>query len=116
MIAQYTIPVPPSANKLFAGVGRRFKSPPYKRWIKITDTEIMAQRVGQPRFDGPVSIVIAVPFTRGKRDVDNHTKPIVDALVRMKIIPDDNDNHVKSITTQVGSDGDYCVVNIRRAA
>lgn len=60
--------------------------------------EIMVQRAKQlPIPTPPIYLAIHVPDTNGKRDIGNYEKPITDLLVKMGIIPEDNDKVVREI-------------------
>lgn len=111
---QFTLPVPPSANNLFFSVHGKGRAPTkqYWAWQHEADMEIMAQRRGQSKMPSPVQITITAPSTNGRSDLDNRIKAINDALVRMGVIEDDNDQHVKRIIVQVGAPPGKCLVSI----
>lgn len=91
-----TLPLPPSANKLFANVpGKgRVKTKAYKLWRKNAVLSIFAQVRADRRIGGPVGLTLCVP--RGMRgDLDNRLKAAIDALVASNRI--DDDEHVQSI-------------------
>lgn len=83
------LPFPPSANSLFAGNVRRYKSKRYKSWLLHAGWRVIEQ-VGRERISGPWSIEMrAVRPDRRKRDIDNLIKPVVDLLVAVKVVDDD---------------------------
>lgn len=85
------LPFPPSTNNLFSQnkAGRRFPSPRYKRWRSAAYTTIMAARL--PKYDCLIAVrVLLVPPSEARRDVDNHVKAVLDALVYMETIKDDS--------------------------
>lgn len=91
-----TLPLPPSANKLFANVpGKgRVKTKAYARWRRNAILAIFAQVRADRRVGGPVSLSLCVPSgMRG--DLDNRLKAAIDALVASNRI--DDDKHVQSI-------------------
>lgn len=90
------IPLPPSANKLFANVGRsRIKTPQYKAWIQratiakikalpITATWPVDRATKKTRYR--VEIMAGIDY---RRDLDNVIKPILDWLKTSGVITDD---------------------------
>lgn len=96
------LPFPPSVNNLFSqGVVkrkiRRFPSKQYKAWRKQAEMLIMAARF-KP-FTVPVVIRLALtPKDSRPRDADNYNKPVIDALVNMRVLPGDDSQHVKAVS------------------
>ena len=80
------LPPPPSTNHLYAHHGsHRYKSPQYKRWLKDVGYFLNLS----PSLDGkPYKVKILANVDR-KRDIDNLVKPILDAMVRSQVVPDD---------------------------
>ncbi|RJO72828.1 MAG: RusA family crossover junction endodeoxyribonuclease [Myxococcales bacterium] len=85
------LPIPPTANNLFA-TGRRngkfcrFRTKKYLAWQK--EAGLMLQTSKKIRFAGEVEIEITLPSNiRG--DIDNRVKPIFDLLVKYGIVCDD---------------------------
>jgi crossover junction endodeoxyribonuclease RusA len=91
-----TLPLPPSANKLFANVpGKgRVKTRAYKNWRRNAILSIFAQVRADRRIGGPVGLSFCVP-TGMRGDLDNRLKATIDALVASNRI--DDDKHVQSI-------------------
>lgn len=92
MIITATIPLPPSANRLFAnapGKGR-VKTAAYKAWITEAGYILNLAKTAK-QIDGPyaLSIFAGKPDNR-KRDLDNLAKPICDLLKTVGAIVDDS--------------------------
>ncbi len=87
-----TMPVPPSANNLFANNARagRLKTKKYRQWIKDAGWCLNGKRP----IAGPVKITIVCPHN-GQRDQDNHIKPTYDLLVKHKLIDSDRCNCIR---------------------
>jgi len=80
------LPCPPSTNHLYIHHGHgRHKSPKYKRWLK--DVGYFCN-LAPSLEDKPYQIAILANVDR-KRDIDNLIKPILDAMVRAKVVADD---------------------------
>lgn len=90
------LPLPPSANKLFANVpGKgRVKTRAYKNWRRNAILSIFAQVRADRRVAGPVALSFCVPSNM-RGDLDNRIKATIDALVASNRI--DDDKHVHSI-------------------
>lgn len=113
---QVKLPMPPSANKLFAnrpGKGR-VKTKAYRTWRKAAVLTIFAQVRADRRLGGPVDLSICVPSgMRG--DLDNRLKSLIDALVASHRI--DDDKYVHSILiVRGGADAGTVLVKVLRAA
>lgn len=92
----YSVTVPPSANDMWQRTRNGFAlSRAYKQWLTTAGLELNIQRARA--FAGPVHITITAP-ENGRRDLDNHCKPICDLLVAQKIIPTDRCKTVRKIT------------------
>jgi crossover junction endodeoxyribonuclease RusA len=84
---------PPSVNRLWRyGRGRAFKSKVYRDWLEAG--EDILRRADLQKFDGPVSVEMAVgrPDKR-RRDLDNIVKPCLDLLERAGVLVDDSQVH-----------------------
>lgn len=90
-----TLPLPPSANHLFANAfeGGRRKTKRYAQWIIAAGWELKFSGLWAVR--GPVKITITVP-QKMLGDVDNRIKAAVDLLVAHRRI--DDDKHVQSVS------------------
>ena len=87
------LPFPPSVNNLFAQnrkTGRRFPTKRYRAWRKEAALSILASR--GPSFGRePVDVLIVLtPPDARKRDLDNHTKALIDALTDAQVFADDS--------------------------
>jgi len=112
-VIEFTVPMPPSTNALFANASNgRIKSRDYRNWIKEAGWIVMAARVGC--LFGPVSVEITLPSNM-RGDPDNRVKPILDLCVRLGLIRADTAKVVKSINVTTGP-VDGAKVTIRRAA
>ncbi len=81
--------LPPSANVLFATIGRRrVKTSLYKAWLAagIQDLRII-QRA--PLVKGRIQVTIVAERRLTFRDLDNIAKPTLDLLVKAEVIEDD---------------------------
>lgn len=93
------LPFPPSVNNLFAhgsrgGKVRRFPTKAYKAWRFEAVIRIKSARNKQQYcwpFPGPVecAIDLLTPDNR-RRDADNYSKAILDALVDAGVLRDDS--------------------------
>ena len=91
MIFTVILPLPPSANRLFANVpGKgRVKTRAYKNWRKAAILTIFAQVRADRRIGGPVDLEICVPDgMRG--DLDNRLKALIEKHVRHVPHPAEN--------------------------
>jgi Holliday junction resolvase RusA-like endonuclease len=89
---------PFSANNMYVPTarGRMSKSKKYRQWLEKVVPEIQEKLSPAEAF--PIRIEIFVLGGRGwskQQDVDNVCKPIIDALVKAEIIPDDNNKYVE---------------------
>lgn len=87
------LPFPPSVNSMTACVGgRSIKTARHRQYL--VDACKAIQKQEWEEFTNPVSIKMSLgrPDKR-KRDIDNHAKAPLDALVAMGVIDDDSLNH-----------------------
>lgn len=97
--AYLVMPPPISTNHLFRNVEKvgRVATAGYKAWQRDAQSRLQAQRP-LPQFAKPVSITVFVGEKGvGDMDSDNTAKAMLDALVKAKVIPDDNRRWVRSI-------------------
>jgi Holliday junction resolvase RusA-like endonuclease len=87
-----TIPLPPSVNKAWSNVpGKgRVKTNDYKRWETEAGWLARSQYVGKPPITGAVHVAIWLHRPRGRCDIDNRIKPILDLLVKAGVLADDS--------------------------
>lgn len=93
-MASFTLPWPPSANRLWRNVPGKgtLKSAQYRVWIAGAMGAIAAVATQQPcMVKGPFRVsILADRPDRRRRDLDNLAKPILDALTASAIIEDDH--------------------------
>ncbi len=85
------LPMPPTTNNLFTGVGRRrVKSVKYAAWCSHAGWELLRQH--PPRLKGPVSVLIEVSTHESNDtwDLCNREKATMDLLVTQGVIAGDN--------------------------
>ena len=105
-----TLPPPPTANGLYATVGRRrIKSRRYRAWLKEAGWEVQRQRCGC--IGGPWQADIALPADL-KGDADNYSKALLDLLVKHHVVDDDRHCHRLTIAKTV-TVGPEVVITLR---
>ncbi len=95
------LPMPPTTNNLFTGVGRRrVKSVKYAAWCSHAGWELLRQH--PPRIKGPVVLLIEVSTAESTDtwDVTNRTKATEDLLVTQGVIQGDNRPIVREVTSR----------------
>lgn len=94
---QFFVPVPPSANDLFANVpGKgRVRTEKYRSWATTAGWMIKSQNINHqvPGLGWSVAIEARINHSR---DLDNILKPTLDLLVALRLIGDDR--YVDQIT------------------
>lgn len=117
MIAPITItlPFPPSVNAMYANrspwrqrsgkvtrdAGGRFPTKRYRIWKRQADTLLMVAQIKPIKTPVAVSVVLHPPDAR-RRDCDNLLKPLLDCLVRSRVIADDARTSVVSVEAKWG--------------
>ncbi len=102
-VLAFSIPMPPSANSLFATdfkTKRRFMSKQYKAWRDAASVQLKAdwQRTGSPKFERHLSLTVHLGLNYAS-DIDNRLKPLMDLLA--KSIPDfPDDRYVDRISIE----------------
>lgn len=91
------MPLPPSANALFANAGKgRVKTPEYKAWIEEARWHVLTawRAAGKPEVgrDTPMRLFLRLGLVGRRRDAGNCLKAIEDILARELPIPDDRYN------------------------
>lgn len=97
------LPFPISVNNMFSQTraGRRFPAPRYVAWRKQADIAVMLARRAAPVGHGPATVEIELrPPTKRRFDGDNLVKGVLDSLVRMNVLEDDDNKHVREIRTR----------------
>ena len=87
--ASFTLPSPPSTNKLFrnvAGKGR-VRTSAYVDWRMQALTAIRLQKIAP--VGGRVIVLVGVERHSGQADIDNRLKAALDAIVDAGVIEDD---------------------------
>lgn len=91
-----TLPLPPSANALFANVARgRVKTKAYKAWLEEAGWHLKRawSGLGRPQFgEQPMALEIKIGLKDRTRDLSNCCKAIEDLLVKTLPVPDDRWN------------------------
>lgn len=97
------LPFPPSVNNLYAhgvvkGRVRRFPRAKYRAWMDEAIIRLRSYWGRREPFDQPVVIKLELTprDTRG-RDADNYNKPVIDALVKARVLVDDSQRYVKAV-------------------
>lgn len=94
----FTLPWPPSANRLWRTVkGRMIRSAEYREWLTSAGWILKSQRPQPVKGPYRLTVVLVRPDQR-RRDQDNLLKPISDLMKVCGVIEDD---HLAQ-TTMVG--------------
>jgi len=106
-----TMPVPPSVNNLFINLRHgRAPSKRYKAWQTEAGWELQRQRPG--RIAGEWEIDIALPIGT-VADLDNLAKPILDLLVKHRVVTDDK--FCTRLTVANAKTLGSCIITLRAA-
>ena len=104
MLKKYcTIAKPFSANKMYTPVayGKLIKSKKYREWIENNLSIVAESMLPADTFPIDVEIlVMADSKWKMKNDSDNLIKPIVDLLVRAKIVPNDTTRYINGVNAR----------------
>ena len=104
MLKKYcTIKQPFSANKMYTPVayGKIIKSKKYREWIENNLSIVAESMLPADTFPIDVEIlVMADSKWKMKNDSDNLIKPIVDLLVRAKIVPNDTTRYINGVNAR----------------
>lgn len=86
---------PPSANRLWrsrvskSGKPSVYRDPAYKRWVDECCWLVAAMKP-RPKVVGPFTARIVLASRKGRVDIDNRIKPVLDALQHARVIDDDS--------------------------
>ena len=111
-ILKIYLPSPPSLNNIFVTnkkTGGRFTSKKYAQWKVEAGWLLQTQDI--KAFGGLVEIEILIKEPRRKTDIDNKIKPVLDLLVKNKIIDSDDNTTVRKVSAAWGGDSP-CLVKI----
>lgn len=87
------LPMPPSANELYANGGAhggRVKSEIYAKWAETAGWTLLAQKPGRIVGRYRMTIQVARPAAHIRADVCNREKAVSDLLVKHRILQDDS--------------------------
>jgi Holliday junction resolvase RusA-like endonuclease len=89
---ELNIMMPPSANNMFVNNphGGRFRSAQYDGWLSEAGWMLAAQKPGRIAGGFEIDVLIPRPTRKGKCDLDNRLKPILDLLTKHRVIADDS--------------------------
>jgi hypothetical protein len=105
-----TLPLPPTTNNLFKGVGRgRAKTQGYKDWIEAAGWALARERIAPVL--GAYAFLLALP--RGMPgDCSNRIKAPEDLLVKHKLTPDDRHADLVMAHRSNAVAGAACIVTV----
>lgn len=102
---EFTIPLPPSANKLWVPVakGKMIKSEPYKAWLQEAGWMVKQQMLGSEGYglehiDGDADVAVTLVLPLSRMDIDNPIKPTLDVLEAVGVFT--NDRQVKRLVVE----------------
>lgn len=100
---EYFLPWPPTVNSLWRNLGRTVLSKRGRLWKQAAQMELLSQERPREPFQGPVWVTIELrPPDRRRRDLDNHAKAVLDALVDAGILIDDSMHVVRRLVIESG--------------
>ena len=115
MIISFTLPAPPSANRIWrVGGGKVHKSREYRQWIVDNSWQVLSKIQAQGQYgalSGPISVTIVVrPRDKRLRDIDNYAKPVLDFCELIDLI--ENDRQVERLLIFRGEPADTHFVEV----
>lgn len=96
-LVTFDLPFPPSLNNLFVNVPKKGRVPskPYQQWKLEAGWRLITTK---PRkLHGPVWITLQFEEKKGRRDLDNLAKAVLDLCVTHKVIDGDDHNTVRGL-------------------
>ena len=89
---ELTMPFPPSSNNMFVNNpnGGRFRSSQYDGWLSEAGWVVAGQRPGRIAGRFEIEVTMPRPARKGRFDLDNRLKPVLDLLTKQRIISDDS--------------------------
>lgn len=89
---EFTLPFPPSVNRLWRNVGNKtLLSAEGREYRKQAAYALLEQRVPCTRMNGCIHVsIVAYPPDKRRRDIDNLTKAALDSLTHSGVIEDDS--------------------------
>ncbi len=111
-----SIPVKPISWNVLARKNHWLYTKVFDEWKRATWAAVEEGRLRGIRFKGPVVISVECHWVQHRRhDVDSVVaKPVIDALVDMRVIPDDSLEFVREVrySGQVGAGKDEMTVTV----
>jgi Holliday junction resolvase RusA-like endonuclease len=111
MIVAFKLPLPPSVNHMYVGMGRH-KSRFYKAWLKECGHLLPPGLVAHaPAARWELTVTCVMPNWR-RRDLDNCVKPLIDFLAGQLGL---EDNYLVAIAMikEVAKGESYCTGEVR---
>lgn len=98
-----SIEEPFSANQMYVPIarGKLIKSKKYNKWIE-KNIPILQDKLSSPeKYPIHVDILIMADYMwKTKHDTDNIIKPLIDLLVKAKIIPNDTTRYINGVNAR----------------
>lgn len=98
-----SIEEPFSANQMYVPIarGKLIKSKKYNKWIE-KNIPILQEKLSSPeKYPIQVNILIMADcMWKTKHDTDNIIKPLIDLLVKAKIIPNDTTRYINEVNVR----------------
>ena len=113
MAQRIELPFPPTLNTCFQNIpGRgRVVTPRYREWINEALWVLKSQRSVMHETEVSISIGLVAPDKRN-RDCDNLIKPVLDLLVKGRVLKDDSQKYVRKVSVEWKPSGPPCAVLI----
>ena len=98
-----SIEEPFSANQMYVPIarGKLIKSKKYRNWIDKNIPILQEKLLPPDKFPITVDILIMADYMwKTKHDTDNIIKPLIDLLVKAKIIPNDTTRYINGVSVR----------------